>query len=248
MKALASDYDGTLYFREINNCKEEDLKAIKQLQKEGSLFGICTGRPYEGIRKFIPEELKPDFFIVSSGASILNKNHEVIYEKALDIKVAEQLCELYTETDYVSIQAGQTVFAYKKKRPWTLVSREVIQSLDEIAGMKIYGYSYSLSSEEQAEKFVQKIYSQFPDVCEAFQNGDSVDVVAKGCSKGNAIIKIKELLDIDVCYGIGDSYNDIPMLQKADTSFTFHRSATSIQACAEYIVDSVAEAIQKYIL
>ncbi len=76
-----------------------------------------------------------------------------------------------------------------KKRPWTLVSREVIQSLDEIAGMKIYGYSYSLSSEEQAEKFVQKIYSQFPDVCEAFQNGDSVDVVAKGCSKGKCDYK-----------------------------------------------------------
>lgn len=248
MKALASDYDGTLFFREINNCKEEDIKAIQQLQKSGILFGICTGRPFEGIRNFLPKQLKPDFFIVSSGASILNKKYEVLYEKTLDAKVIKKLCDLYKETDYVSIQADQSVFAYKKRRPWSLISPKIIQELDELAGKKIYGFSYALSSEKQAEEFAKKINIMFLDTCEAFQNGNSVDVVAKGCSKGNAILKLKELLHVETCYGIGDSYNDIPLLQKADTSFTFMQSSKAIQEHADFIVDSVAEAIQKYIL
>lgn len=184
MKAFASDYDGTLFFRSINGCKEEDLKAIQNLQHTGALFGICTGRPFEGIRKFISKELKPDFFIVSSGAAILNKNYEVIYEKPLGIEVAEKLCGLYDDVNYMFIHAGHNVFAYKKAKPDALVSRVVIEKLDEIADKKIYGLSYSLGNEDAASDFANRINTQFKEQCAAFQNKDSVDVVSKGCSKG----------------------------------------------------------------
>jgi len=43
--------------------------------------------------------------------------------------------------------------------------------------------------------------------------------------------------------GIGDSYNDIPMLDVVDCSFTFKNSPLMIQQQVSYVVDSVAEAI-----
>ena len=40
MKALASDYDGTLLF--IEKFKDGDLKKIKEFQKACNLFGLCS--------------------------------------------------------------------------------------------------------------------------------------------------------------------------------------------------------------
>ena len=47
MKMLASDYDGTLYFE--FGYRKTDLEAIRQFQKEGNLFGLCSGRPLSNL-------------------------------------------------------------------------------------------------------------------------------------------------------------------------------------------------------
>lgn len=52
MKLLASDFDGTLLLhpnRNDNIILKNDKKAIKKFQKEGNLFGICTGRSLDGV-------------------------------------------------------------------------------------------------------------------------------------------------------------------------------------------------------
>ncbi|MFR5524053.1 MAG: HAD family hydrolase, partial [[Clostridium] innocuum] len=78
MKALASDFDGTLYLHDaVESYREEDIAGIKQLQKQGCLFGLCTGRPLWGITAFLSERLHPDFYIVSSGAMILDKDQRI---------------------------------------------------------------------------------------------------------------------------------------------------------------------------
>lgn len=52
MKLLASDFDGMLLLhpnRNDNIILKNDKKAIKKFQKEGNLFGICTGRSLDGV-------------------------------------------------------------------------------------------------------------------------------------------------------------------------------------------------------
>ncbi len=43
--------------------------------------------------------------------------------------------------------------------------------------------------------------------------------------------------------GIGDSYNDIPMLETVDHSFTFPTSPESLTSIVDDVVDSVEEAL-----
>lgn len=71
-----------------------------------------------------------------------------------------------------------------------------------------------------------------------------MDVVKRGCSKGNAILKLKDVLGLDYVAGIGDSYNDIPMLESADCAFTFVDSPIIVQDKADQLVGSVSEAIE----
>ncbi len=42
--------------------------------------------------------------------------------------------------------------------------------------------------------------------------------------------------------GIGDSYNDLPMLKVVDTAFTFKISPQEIQKQVHYCVNDIAEA------
>ena len=71
MKLLASDFDNTLWFHD--HMKERDVKTIKEFQKQGNLFGVCTGRCLQGIvNPSQPYNLEHDFYILLSGALILN--------------------------------------------------------------------------------------------------------------------------------------------------------------------------------
>lgn len=63
------------------------------------------------------------------------------------------------------------------------------------------------------------------------------------CSKGNGILKLKELLGIDSIAGIGDSYNELPMLDIVDTTFTFHASPYDIREKAKHAVFNLKEVI-----
>jgi hydroxymethylpyrimidine pyrophosphatase-like HAD family hydrolase len=72
-----------------------------------------------------------------------------------------------------------------------------------------------------------------------------VDIVAAGCSKGTGVDKVRELFGIDRFGGIGDSYNDLPLLQASDISFTFPDAPDELREAADEIVRSVSEAIGK---
>ena len=67
---------------------KEDVEAIRTFQKQGNLFGLCTGRQLEGIkypfggnREHPLTDIDFDFYITLSGGVIFNKKEEVIFEK-----------------------------------------------------------------------------------------------------------------------------------------------------------------------
>ncbi len=243
MKALASDFDGTLFFEnEISDFRKDDLIAIKRFQKEGHLFGICTGRPLNGIIPHVQDKIDFDFYILTSGALILDKNLQVIAEHSMSREVTQKIISTYEEKVHISIQASQQVYTFKSANLNVSIPQTIIQSLDEVEG-QIYGLSINTYSEDNARKFCLEINENIPEV-EAFQNKQYMDVVKRGCSKGNAILKLKDVLGLDYVAGIGDSYNDIPMLESADCAFTFVDSPIIVQDKADQLVGSVSEAIE----
>ena len=81
---------------------------------------------------------------------------------------------------------------------------------------------------------------------EGFQNLGSVDVVAKGCSKGAGVSVVREALGLSCMVGIGDSYNDLALLKAADVSYTFHSSPQEVRDVATYVVEDLAEALEHF--
>ena len=91
MKLLASDYDGTLHFED--GYKQEDLEAIRAFQKQGNMFGLCSGRPLRNLWSLQSEALKFDFIIASSGASFATDPEHVLEERTVPLAVLEEIEE-----------------------------------------------------------------------------------------------------------------------------------------------------------
>ena len=90
----------------------------------------------------------------------------------------------------------------------------------------------------------EEINALYGDEVTAYTNVCNVDIVPKGCSKGHALQILKEKLSLPWIAGIGDSYNDIPMLRAADQSFTFTYSPESIRQEADVVVENLAQAVE----
>ncbi len=243
-RMLASDFDGTLYFM---NAKEkvhpEDVTAIREFQEKGNLFGLCTGRSLQGILLVLEEDIQFDFMILASGALILDKEKKVIRKKCISYELLVDIYEKYTNHVWIVIQANDTVYNIGMEHPLQIT----INELGEMRGSDIYGLSFGTETPNEAERIAREINDHYGDVLSAFQNVCNVDIVAKGCSKGVAFDFVKEYFHADITGAIGDSYNDLPMLQMAEVPFTFPYAPESMKEYVgeKNIVESVAQALER---
>lgn len=238
MKVLASDFDGTIFFK--NHVKEADIKAVKTFQSKGHLFGLCTGRPLMGITKYVKDDLVFDFYILSTGAVILDKDLKAIYEKTISRKTVEAIVNKYENQTSIMIQADREIYSLTYKPH--MEKEYLLESLEDLKTDNLFSVSLECLDEDIARALCMDIKDTFKDI-DAFQNTRYIDVVPMGCSKGKGIALLKEYLKVNDIAAIGDSYNDIPMLDAVSDAFTFHESPDTVKKHANHYVDSVAEAI-----
>lgn len=244
MKGLASDFDGTLFFEESGKpISVNDIEAVKSWQSKGNIFGLCTGRPLSGVENQLQGRIECDFYILSSGAVILDKEYRLLYQKCIDYNDVKELYEVYSKRFDVVVQADHKVYAFKCKTGMP-VQQCVLSSIEEVRNSAVHGVSIRTKNEQEAKEVCENIMKLYGDKVDAHQNMQYIDIVDKGCSKGEAICELKKLMNLSLIAGIGDSYNDASMLEETDLSYTFEYAPEEIKNMADEIVSSVAEAIQ----
>lgn len=242
MKALACDFDGTFYFMENDEpVKQCDIDAVKKFQAQGHLFGFCTGRPLFGLTDYLNGQVEADFYILNSGATIFDKNQNLIFEKTIPKEITDTLITYGVEHNYsVDFHMDGKFWAFGKSI--TFITDE-IYTLEEING-KVHNITYDAKTPENADELAKHVNSLFQGQVTAFRNTKYVDIVPAGCSKGFGIDFVRNYLNIDLFAGIGDSMNDYPMFEKTNPCFTFSYAPEVLQKKATQLVNSVAEAIQ----
>ena len=241
MKALASDFDGTLYVN--GKIDSKDVEAINQFQKD-NLFGICTGRPIKHMVYFLTDHFKSDFYITSTGSYILDKELNVLYESALSYKVIHSILKEYGEKYPMYLHVGkEDLYSYQKYIPG-FDSPQILFDLDTMPKEHIMNASLKVNTQEQAKIIQNKLMEVYGNQVDVFINDIYVDIVNKGVSKGKACQWIKNYYKIDTLYGIGDNYNDIFMFKSCDYSFSFTYSPMDVQNQSTYVVDSINRSIE----
>lgn len=259
MRLLASDFDNTLYFH--TGFKEQDLKAIAAFQAAGNKFGVCTGRSYNGI--IAPStnvNIHYDFYICLSGGMILNEKGEILFEKQFPLKIVKEIYNAYPIS--VSVVYGDAMYLlynkedkmihslkmfYKKLKNQPKENIVFVHSLDEIPATTIpsFSFHYEHGQHLQAVKLATYINKHYGKYVNAYVNDIHIDVCATGCSKGHALLQVASYYHInkDALCGIGDNFNDLPLLDQATTSFTFDYAPKDIQKRADHVVPQLASCI-----
>lgn len=242
---LASDFDGTLFFEhQLENYRSDDIKAIQKFQSLGHKFGVCTGRPLIGITDFASPDFKFDFYIVNSGAIVLNHDFKLISKKEISLVIVEKVIDDYNGVEMLIATENEIYFVNNKN---DFVSDFIINltSKKQLLGKTIISFSLMFKTEKEvydAKQDLQK-YSNI----EIFQNKTAIDVVAKGCCKKSGLEAIANYYQLNkndlAC--IGDSYNDISMLEFVDNSFTFDYSPLEVQQAANNVVSHLDQCIEQ---
>ncbi len=247
-KVFASDFDGTLYFYKAEDkLPQANVDKVKEYQAAGHLFGLCTGRQVGGLTPFIGGIIEPDFYITSSGSNIIDRNFEKIYQRGVDPQIADALIkELKPKGFRLTLDVGGEICVFDTMDyPGHYY---VIHGIEDLPEGLIHQVSVHTEDLKDAERYAAFVNEHYGDSVEAFQNVIEIDIAPKGCSKGKGVGILREYLKEQIgefrLYGIGDSINDLPLLEASDVSYTFPYAPQSVQDKADYVVPTIVDALE----
>ena len=127
-------------------------------------------------------------------------------------------------------------------------SVDIILDKEHISSIKdVVQIHKKFDTEERVNDLISNLNIRFRDSLVAYANVLNVDIVAKGINKSTGIDFIcKGIKNIEDILVIGDSYNDIEMVEKYN-GFTVEHGNEDIKKIAREILPDVASLLKKYL-
>lgn len=268
IKLFVSDMDGTLLYDEENlRSREmplENKAAILKLHKSGVRFMMASGRDH-----FYRNELERIFgfqvdAIGMNGCNVVIDNevlcdHSLTYQDTIDILDALKSCTI--PSNFLGINSrGDYVFQYTDREPYQhfyelakagifrMVSDQNlykwIREPSNPPFNKLVGMVKTIEERDELLAFFCKRFSKRMDII--YSGRENIEIMPKDISKGSALqelMRLKGFKPTEVAV-IGDSMNDLTMLQASPFSFAMSHSEDIIKEASHYVVRSVAEAVE----
>ena len=123
----------------------------------------------------------------------------------------------------------------------------VIDCVDNAPPGLIHQLGIHTESPAEAAELSAWVNANFGEHVNAFQNVQEVDVAPLGCTKGKGVLLLRDWMrehygEIKL-FGIGDSINDLPLIEAADVSYTFPYAPETVQQKATKVVPTIVEAL-----
>ena len=250
--AIYSDVDGTIYSHK-QEWGSKTEKQIKDVEKHGFEFILCTGNPYFENMINLADKLDVNYFIGSSGAVVMDvKNKYPLFINGISDKHAEFIFKL-AKTEGVSLHWWDSTDMYANEflKP---ILRDIFKSIVsdsrtfeivDYVTKNIHKMEINVDNDEKAikkldkiELILKKIGLQVARVAPYH-----IEITNPDASKGNAIRQLNNHLGIaeDDFMTIGDSANDHSMLVLNEHSYAMGNSSDLTKEIANNVVGDVLE-------
>jgi hypothetical protein len=262
-KLLAIDLDDTLLNDNLE-ISRTNLDALKYALDKGVKLVLCTGRPTQSVSKYI-EAIEgygsEDFAIVFNGSIITSAKGEVIFRKYINKELLEKLVDIGRAED-VDIQI------YNDRELLVEKYTNRIKDYENLSGMKAKHIEdlkneqmsikvlYNCTDTSKLDRIKAKIECELKNEVFVFYSKKAyLEVLCNEGNKGIALEYLANKLSItrEQVIAIGDSENDIYMLEFAGLAICMKNGRETVKAIADYITQNtnnengVAEAIYKFI-
>ncbi|WP_294219120.1 Cof-type HAD-IIB family hydrolase [Pseudobutyrivibrio sp.] len=258
--AVFFDIDGTLWNYE-KYIPDSARLAIKKLRENGHLAFICSGRA----RAFIQDKdllsLGFDGIVCSCGCHI-EIDGKILYEKIIEKDFAKETIETIRKYGFRPILEGpKNIYMddneFGHDDPFgNILRRDVGKDLVSIGG-DYYGKwvinKLSCATDVEADKRLE-CFDWLSNEYSIIAHNDNVcELVPAGHNKATGMMKACELVGIDPknTYAIGDSENDLDMLEAAGIGIAMGNGTENAKAAADYVTtafddDGIYNALKHY--
>ncbi|MBQ9059468.1 MAG: HAD family phosphatase [Atopobiaceae bacterium] len=263
IKLILSDMDGTLMPFGNEHVSQRTLEAITSLLDAGIFFGPSSGRePHDLLARFHGDERCVATGIYGNG-KVIYIGGERVFQLTLDADELDRLVATLHDIDgcfftfYNSQTAGEQnattdpaklfSFVDMSERDRELASKDALvklprESLPAIPrGLAITTGAVFCSGDKA---HIEEVRTILEAACPGFDfvlPGNNVfDVLPKGWTKVSALPVLERELGItreQIVY-IGDSENDLTMLEEIPHSFCVANGTAAAQAAARWIIDA----------
>ena len=253
---VASDMDYTLLMPGTP-VSSENKKAIDAIRRAGGAFTLATGRSFYLTGSYARDLDVTVPLITSNGAAISDPVKfcdvesvdfpDEILKQLFDLFVSEGVDATGYSSDGIYYLPGcsrsKFIDAYNSSVPSDI--KAVILDSAEHTFNKFLLISPSTS-------VVEKL-NAIPGLQIVSSAKNFLDVMMGGTSKGLALQKIASSLDIPVTFALGDSENDLSLLECADHAVAMGGSDPELLRIADYVSsdcesDGFAQAVNEFIL
>jgi len=261
-RLLYLDVDGTLLTpeREISHAT---TRALGRVREAGVLIGVATGRKYDSALPYARAAgaLAP-MILYNGGRVETPEDRRVLYRQDLPVRYARRAldllggydiqCNLYVDDDlYVEELTPRLRESMEKDGVKAQVAGDLGRLLDrDPAKLLLIGRG------EELERFRAAYLHGLPDPPHVVRSEPTyLEILPPGVSKGAALRRVCGILGIPLSAtaAVGDSFNDVEMLEAAGLGIAMGNSPAEVRAKADRVTatnrqDGVAQALERFIL
>ena len=255
-KLFVTDMDGTLLNSQRKITDKVKL-AIKKAVKAGVIFTVATGRMHISALPYV-QELGIDVPVITyNGALIKYASGDEVFASYLDKQLVQSLVDyaqeqnihiqLYSDDKLYYSQENELSKFYQTAAGVTghPVGDALVEYMDKVPKLLLIG-----RNPEEARDIAAKFAGQIVAVK---STPIYVELIKPGINKASAIAKMAEIYKVpsEAILAIGDSNNDITMLQAAHYGVAMGNANADVKKVAKYQVadcdhDGIAEAIERF--
>lgn len=239
---LFFDVDGTLVDTKENIVPESAIKAIKELQKQGYLCCVATGRIYSNFTKNVAyNALDWDGYVCGNGLQVVNKQGEYILNNAYTSQLVEQVhsivrknhhtCCIFCDDGIYMLDEPDTNAIDALKFLNEPIPETIMYDGRVVRTMMIFapvGYDYAP-------------YNAIEEVTAVPAYVSYCDLILSTISKSKGIRVFLEKVGIEEYVAFGDSMNDYDMLEFANVSIAMGQAPKEIKALVDHVSKPVDE-------
>jgi Cof subfamily protein (haloacid dehalogenase superfamily) len=264
IKLVAVDLDDTLLCDDFT-ISRRTFAAVKAARELGVKITLATGRMPCSARPYARQLALETPMINYHGAMIQNAiNGDIFFRKVIPVNLAEEMVRFLQEKDfYVQVYLKDRVLAqelnkysdiYQQIASVQVEQYDLLQLLrDEAEGVE----KMLVISEEEALEDLRLLltrhYGQRVHITKS--KPIFLEITEITVNKGAALANLAAYYGIDreEVMAVGDSYNDIEMLEYAGLGVAMGNARPDVQAKAQVVTgtnqeDGVAQALERYVL
>ena len=264
-KVLALDLDGTLFNSE-KMISLRTKKVLIQMQKEGHVLVLASGRPTPGVLPLVNELEMADYggyVLTFNGGQIVDcRTGRVIYQKTLPPEIIPELFEMADKLDIALMSYDEKGVVANHPDKYiefeASINKLSLQYRDDIVEYLDFPLKKCLgaANPEYAPKVEQAYKYSFGDKVNVFRSEPFfIEITPPEVDKAMSLDRFCHITGnrIENLIACGDGFNDVSMIRFAGMGVAMGNAQDDVKAVADYITDTndedgVAKVVEEFIL